>query len=108
MAIRGAKPKPAGQARHRNPVVHEWIEVPNVPFEGAPKLPVRRCNGRPWPARTRAKWRAWSSMPHCVLWQPSDWSFALDTLEHAALVHEGDARFNVELRAREKVLATTG
>ena len=107
MAIRGAKPKPDGQARHRNKLAHPWTIVPNVPFGGAPTLPPRRCNGRPWPTRTRAKWKAWSTMPHCVLWQPADWSFALDSLELAALMHEGDARPAGELRAREKVLATT-
>jgi hypothetical protein len=108
MAIRGRKPKPKGQAVHRGQRVHEWTDVPSMPFTGAPKLPTRRCNGRPWPARTREKWKAWSSMPHCVLWQPPDWSFALDSLELAAIVHEGDSRYAGELRAREEVLATTG
>ncbi len=106
MAIRGAKPKPAGQARHRNKVAHAWTEVQNVPFDGAPKLP-RRCNGRPWPARTRAKWKAISTMPHCVLWGPATWEFAFTTMELAAWFHEGDAKLSAELRAWEKVLGTT-
>ena len=107
MAIRGAKPKPAGQARHRNPVVHEWIEVPNAPFEGGPELPERRCNGRPWSERTRQSWEAWRSMPHCKLWGPSDWAFALTAIELAGFVHDGEARCATELRAWQKVMGTT-
>ncbi|CAM5742434.1 hypothetical protein MAUB1S_01521 [Mycolicibacterium aubagnense] len=107
MAIRGRKPKAVGLTRHRNPPAHAWTEVLNVPFEGAPKLPARRCNGRPWPTRTRKAWKAWSTMPHCVLWQPSDWSFALDTLELTALVHEGEPRWAAEVRNRQRVLGTT-
>jgi hypothetical protein len=37
----GRKPKPAGQIRHRMQPTHEWTEIPNVPFEGGPKLPAR-------------------------------------------------------------------
>lgn len=107
MAIRGAKPKPEGQARHRNKPAHDWNVVENVPFEGAPELPEMRADGRPWRDRTRATWAAWSTMPHCKLWHPSDWSFALDSLELAAATHDGDVRCYGELRARERVMATT-
>lgn len=107
MAIRGRKPKPPGQARHRNKLVHKWTEVPSVPFRGAPKLPAQRCNGRGWSQRDRKTWRAWSTMPHCVLWQPSDWEFAFTTMEIAARVHDGELRWAAELRARQKVLGTT-
>src|SRR6185312_1843482 len=92
MAIRGPKPKPPGQARHRNRLVHEWIEVENRPFSRAPKLPARHCNGRAWSPQDRQAWKAWSTMPHCVLWLPSDWEFALMTIELAALFHDGETR----------------
>jgi hypothetical protein len=47
-------------------------------------------------------------MPHARLWQPAEWSFALDTLELAADFHKtGEPRFGTELRNREKVLGTT-
>lgn len=77
-----------------------------MPFEDAPKLP-RRCNGRSWPARTRAKWKAVSTMPHCALWRPPDWQFAFDAMEIAARLHEGEVRLAAELRARERVMGTT-
>lgn len=107
MAITGRKPKPEGQAVNRVKPVHDWTEVPNVPFKGGPKLPPRRMNGRSWEARIRAKWKAWSTMPHCALWPPSTWEFALDSIELAALVYDGEPRFAAELRAREKTLGTT-
>jgi hypothetical protein len=47
-------------------------------------------------------------MPHCCLWEPSDWEFALDTAAVAAAFHSGDLRQGDSLLKREKVLGTTG
>ncbi len=107
MPVAGRKPKPAGQARHRVQPVHDWSEVPNVPFEGGPDLPATRLGDRPWPGRTLDWWAAVSTMPHCVLWSPSDWQYAIDTALVAAEFHGGDTRAATELRNREKVLGTT-
>lgn len=107
MPVAGRKPKPQGQARHRVQPVHDWSEVPNVPFKGGPRLPAKRLEGKPWPARTKAWWAAVSSMPHCVLWSPSDWEFAIDTALIAAEFHDGKVTAATELRYREKVLGTT-
>jgi hypothetical protein len=107
MPVQGRKPKPPGQAVTRHKPTHDWTEVPNVPFEGAPQLPETRSDGRPWPSRTRQKWQAWSAMPHCKLWGPAEWDFALDSIELAAQFHEGNARIATELRNRERVLGTT-
>lgn len=44
-------------------------------------------------------------MPHCALWTPSDWEFALDTLEIATRSHDnGGASWCTELRYREPVM----
>lgn len=108
MPVTGRRPKPFGVSNNRHKPVHEWVEVENVPFEGGPELPEMRADGRLWPERTRAKWDSWRRMPHARLWQPSEWSFALDTLELAAEFHKtGEPRFGTELRNREKVLGTT-
>ncbi|AII28149.1 minor tail protein [Mycobacterium phage Sparky] len=108
MAVTGRKPKPEGTTVHRNKVVHDWIEVENIPFTDGPKLPPRRNNGRPWDKRTRQKWDAWRTMPHCSLWSSAEWDFALDSIELAALFHEsGETKYATELRNREKVLGTT-
>ncbi len=107
MPTRGRKPKPPGQAVNRNATL-DFVEVPNVRFGGAPKLPATRANGEPWSVRGRAKWRAWSSMPHCVLWEAEDWQFAFDTIEVAErFLATDDPRAGAELRNREKVMGTT-
>lgn len=82
--------------------------MPNVAFTG-PTLPTKRRDGTAWPAFTRDMWAAWSSMPHCALWRPSDWQFALDTLELASRAFGDGARASLwaELRTREKVMGTT-
>lgn len=108
MPVRGARLKPPGQAVTRHRPIHDWFEIPDVPFAGGPRLPRTRVNGQPWMRRTKEKWLAWSSMPHCKLWGRAEWDFALDSIEIAAQLHSGgDARCATELRAREKVLGTT-
>lgn len=102
MPVAGRKPKPDGQKRHRNKPTYEWVEVVDVPFDGDRPEPDPG-----WPARTRAWWATVSTMPHCVLWKPSDWEFALDTAAVAAAFHGGDLKVAAELRARDKILGTT-
>lgn len=105
MPVTGAKAKPRGQSITRHPPVHDWSEIVDVPFKG-PRLPPRPGGGT-WSARSRRWWVATTSMPHCVLWSPSDWDFAETTLLVAAEVHEGVWRAATELRNREKVMGTT-
>lgn len=107
MPVSGRKQKPPGQAVTRHKPIHEWTEVERIPFDGGPGLPERRANGRPWPNEVKETWDAWRSMPHCRLWGPSDWRFALQTIDIAALIHDGETKYATELRNREKVLGTT-
>ena len=108
MPVRGRKAQRFGVSNNRHKPVHEWVVVDNVPFEDGMALPETRSDGRPWPERTKKKWETWRRMPHARLWQASEWSFALDTLELAAEFHKtGEPRFGTELRNREKVLGTT-
>ncbi len=104
MPVTGRKPKPPGQSRTRVKPVHEWTEVPDVPYRGAPGLPRPKSD---WPAPTCRWWAAVSTMPHCVLWTASDWQFALDSALVAARFHGGSTAAATELRNREKVLGTT-
>lgn len=99
--------KPAETKRRRNKDTHEWVEIDAVPYEGAPKLPKTQPNGNPWHPWTQDWWKAISRMPHCVLWDESDWRFAFETALVAAVLHSGDVRAATELRNREKVLGTT-
>jgi hypothetical protein len=105
--VAGRKPKPPGQAVHRNKPIHDWTEVADVPYVDGPKLPRNRPNGSPWPAVTKRWWQVVSAMPHCRLWKDSDWQFALDTALLAAEFHTGELRLATELRNRERVLGTT-
>lgn len=99
--------RPSGKpTRDRNPRVHDWTEVADVPFAGQ-KLPAKRADGRAWPSATRRWWAAVSSMPHCALWREADWSFAEDTALIAARFHDGDEKVAGELRIREKTMGTT-
>jgi hypothetical protein len=108
MAIRGRRPAGQGVSNNRHAPVHQWTDVSAEPFTGGPKLTPRRANGQSWSAAMRQRWAAWSAMPHCVLWTPSDWEFALDTLEIAARFYDkGGASWCTELRYRERVMGTT-
>lgn len=107
MPVTGRKPKPPGQAVNRNKPAHDWVEVPDVPFAGAPKLPTQRPDGRKWPASTKRWWAAVSTMPHCSLWSKSDWMFAEHTARLVAAFDEGDFKQATEIRQREKKLGVT-
>lgn len=116
MALPGAKPKPQGTTRHRNPVA-EWTEVEDVPFTDGPDLPGRESQfsvadagreyglGISWPESTTRWWSVVSRMPHAKLWSKADWEFAIATAEvHARTMEAWRGYTGTELRNREKVL----
>jgi len=115
MAMAGRKPADRPTVTRHKPTV-DWTEVVNAPYTGPkPTLPESRMvmtpKGElqefPIEARTHAWWEAVTTMPHCVLWHPSDWQFALDTaMVHADAAH-GKTTAMAELRMREKVMGTT-
>ena len=114
MAMAGRKPSERPTVTRHKPT-HDWTEVPNLPYSGpTPELPLSRTVLKgdepievPIEKRTRDWWTSLCKMPHCILWQDSDWSFALDTaMVHAAASH-GQVTAMAELRMREKVLGTT-
>lgn len=100
MPLPGSKPS-ATPARRRNKPTHEWTEVDAVAFEAAPPLPGR------WSVKVMRWWHSVSRMPHCVLWDDSDWQFAMDTAEVAKAFYGGKIQAATELRNREKVMGTT-
>jgi hypothetical protein len=90
-----------------------WTDVPDVPYDGPsmnlPKLP----GGMKWMPQVEAWWEQVRKMPHCVLWTPTDWIFAIETayqkqdmwLEYfGGQVH---ASKTVEIRRREDQMGTT-
>jgi hypothetical protein len=119
MPVTGAKPKAdRSQVRHRIDPVHEWTEVVEEPFLGAPKLRPRSAGGlsvmevgaansTDWPAATLGWWRAISRMPHAKLWDEAAWEFAMDSAEiHARTMEAWRGYSGAEIRAREKVMGT--
>jgi hypothetical protein len=108
MAVPGPISNP--HRRGRMALTHTWTGVQAVPNREGPRLPPRRHNGRPWPKSAKDKWRAWAQMPHAVLWQASDWSFAMDSLELVARAAETAAppvALLSEIRLREKEMGCT-
>lgn len=98
----GRKPKPEDQRRNRHQPTHEWIDVLNAPYEGGVPAVGRL------PARSQRWWSTISRMPHVVLWDESDWQFAIDTAHiHAEWVRTKRGGLASELRLREKLLGTT-
>jgi hypothetical protein len=104
MPVAGRKPKPPGQAVHRNKSEIEWREVVNVPYAGeSPDLPELTAHGEEWSAFARTWWRTIRSMPHCILWSQSDWLFAIATADLVSAYRSHAP----EIRQREKILGTT-
>lgn len=114
MAIRGPKPKDPSQLRRKEGFA-EWTEVPDVPYDGPrPELPKRRTVMQAGQQvrvalnpLTAGWWQAVSTMPHCTLWTPSDWQFAVTTALVADMAYRGNNAAASELRNREKVMGTT-
>ena len=100
-------PAPAPTKRRTNKPTHEWIEIPDIPFTGGLPVPKTQKGSMSWPAATRTWWKVVSRMPHCVLWDASDWMFMTDTAVLHAAFHLGDIKAATELRQREKVMGTT-
>lgn len=114
MPITGAKPQDV--KRHRNPETYEWLEVLDVPYEGAsPDLPntheVTSRGGKRYEMTfqqmTKDWWEVIRRMPHCVKWSDSDWQFALATSIVADEAFSGNIGAAAELRQRERFMGTT-
>lgn len=91
----------------------DWTEVADLPFTGdCPDLPELPGSAK-WLPQVIQWYTTVRAMPHCVLWSPSDWLFAIET----AYVRQafwlefcvGDVRSTMatELRRRDDQLGTT-
>jgi hypothetical protein len=110
MALRG----PAAKAiKHGKTPNADWVDVPDAAYAGpSPDLP-KLANRRKWTDLVVQWWEQVRTMPHCVLWEPTDWQFAIETAlmkdqfwrEYA----DGEMKSTAatEIRRREAVLGTT-
>ncbi|MBQ1047873.1 hypothetical protein KBX50_05290 [Micromonospora sp. C51] len=110
-----AKPGPTPKAnKHGRSTSGDWTEVVNEPYTGpALDLPKPRRGGPKWLPEVEAWWEQVRRMPHCVLWEPSDWVFAVETAYmkndwwmeyHGGVVHSTKS---TEIRRREDQMGTT-
>lgn len=111
MAHRG----PASKAvKHGRTPSADWVDVVDVPYSGPspdlPKLPNRQR----WNGLVVSWWAVVRVMPHCALWTPTDWHFAVETalMKHElwAEVKAGEglrSTLATEVRRREDQMGTT-
>lgn len=111
MAHRGVDPKPARLGHSSNA---DWQDVPDVPYAGPWPVELPAKNGRSkWHPQVVAWWEEVRVMPHCVLWSPTDWRFALDTayMKHQLWVDYGEGEMKstawTEVRRREDQMGYT-
>lgn len=76
---------------------------------GLKALGLSTANPHPvaWPEATKRWWKALSRMPHCVLWDETDWQAAVDTALLVAAFHNGTLKHAPEIRVRERLMGTT-
>lgn len=110
MAHRGPAPKPS---RHGHSPTADWTEVPDVPYSGpSPELP-RLPRRAKWNDLVVHWWEQVRHMPHCSLWGPTDWAFAVETalMKHWFWTAFADGVLQsttaTEIRRREDQLGTT-
>lgn len=111
MAVTGPDPKLAKLGH--SPASTEWTDVPNVPYAGEspdlPKLPRRQK----WDPDVETWWKLVRAMPHCALWQPTDWAFAIQTAKYkqqeARDLADGELKTTLatEIRRREDQMGYT-
>lgn len=105
---------PAAKAnKHGRTPTADWIDVPDVPYGGPwPDLPKLRGGGK-WNELALEWWNEVRVMPHCVLWEKTDWLYATHT---ALMMHywfrdmaSGEATTSqaTEIRRREDHIGTT-
>lgn len=110
MAHRGPASKAVKHGRTQNA---DWTDVPDAPYTGpSPDLP--KLGGRKrWNDLVLQWWEQVRAMPHCSLWTPTDWHFAVETAlmkqQFWADYAEGEMKSTAatEIRRREDQIGTT-
>lgn len=113
MAHGGVPPKAVKHGRTPN---SEWTDVIDRPYEGPSlDLPKSPGNGRrKWHDPVVAWWEQVRRMPHCILWTPTDWLFALETafMKHQFWNDYANGELHstlaTEIRRREDQMGCTG
>lgn len=111
MALTGRDPK---SNKHGRTLTADWTDIPDQPYTGpSPDLP-KLSRRRRWRDEVTAWWEELRVMPHCVMWNATDWRFALETAsmkqQFWADLDEGEMKTTMatEIRRREDQIGTTG
>jgi hypothetical protein len=113
MAHSGVPPKTVKHGRTPNA---DWTDVVDRPYEG-PSLDLPKSPGagrRKWHDPVVAWWEQVRRMPHCVIWTPTDWLFAIETAYmkqqfwHDYVNGELHSTLATEIRRREDQMGCTG
>lgn len=101
-------------AKHGHTSGAGWTDVPNTPYTGpGSDRPLPSSPGIAWFPEVEAWWEIMRTMPHCRLWEPSDWLYAIETAVlknhfygelYGGVVHGTMA---TEIRRREDQMGTT-
>lgn len=117
MPIGGAALKPESERLNRTKPVHDFVDIPDLPYLGPVpvELPGTREATAPFGDTytihthdlTKQWWSVLTRMPHCVLWGEAEWQYALATALVADEFFHGRMAAATELARREKVLGAT-
>lgn len=110
-----ARPGPAPKARQHGHNAANFQDVPNLPYDGPGStrdLP-EMAGGMQWFPEVTVWWEIVRVMPHCRLWEATDWMFAI----HTAYLWQNywgefwggspSATMATELRRREDIMGMT-
>lgn len=110
MALSGARPRNTKLGRTPSA---DWTDVPDLPYDGlSPDLP-KLSRRRRWRDEVVEWWEEVRRMPHCRLWTPTDWRFALEIAHMKQQfwtdLDEGEMKTTTatEIRRREDQIGTT-
>lgn len=102
-------PSPTSQRKTGN-----WTDVENIPYAGpGSEMELPDVPGVSWFPQVEGWWEVIRTMPHCRLWEASDWLFAIDAAllkqcyyneYFGGVVH---ANMVTEIRRREDQMGTT-
>jgi hypothetical protein len=105
---------PGKGMKHGRTPTSDWTDVLDVVYGGpSPDLPKLGRNKK-WAPMVEEWWQEVRVMPHCVLWTPTDWRFAIETaylkaaLWNDLVAGELKSTLATEVRRREDQIGTTG
>lgn len=104
-----AKVRKHGRTPNSGTNTGEWLEYPDVPFDGAPAMPKAPGRRKTWHPIVEQWWLTVSTLPHAVDWRPDDWLKVYELMEEKESYYAADREERkttqlTEIRRREDAL----